>query len=87
MSVQLQIEQTLLAIVAQRGPQSSACPSDVARAVSPTDWRGLMPLVRAAASRLALQGRVQITQRGQVVPPAGPWRGPIRIRLAPSTEI
>ncbi len=76
-----QLEQTLFALLFQRSTTTSICPSEVARAAVPDGWRALMPQVRAVASRLALQGRVHITQRGQVVAPEGPWRGPIRIRL------
>ena len=65
----------------RRGLQASACPSDVARALEPDNWRPLMNRVRDVASQLAQQGRVDITQRGEVVPPIGPWKGPIRIRL------
>jgi hypothetical protein len=75
------IESILLEVVQQRGPNSSACPSDVARALSPDHWRALMPRVREAASRLAQQGKIEISQRGQAVSPVGPWTGPIRLRL------
>ena len=76
-----QIEAMLLSVVLGRGPASTACPSDVARAMAPGAWRDLMPDVRRVASRLALQGKIEITQGGQVVSAAGPWRGPIRLRL------
>lgn len=76
-----QIEAALLAMVRQRGPHSSACPSEVARSLSPTGWRTLMPRVRNAAGSLAQAGLLEISQRGQSVAPQGPWRGPIRIRL------
>lgn len=75
------VEAAVLHVVQQRGVDSSACPSDVARALSSDGWRELMPQVRSAASRLAQRGQVEITQRGKVVPPEGPWQGPIRIRL------
>ncbi len=74
------IEVAILNIAQQRGQTASACPSDVARALSP-DWRALMPRVREVASRLAQRGDIEIAQRGQAVSPMGPWKGPIRIRL------
>ena len=62
-----------------RAPTSSICPSDAARAVDPDGWRDLMDDARAAAGALAAQGRVQVTQRGEVVDVATA-RGPVRIR-------
>lgn len=69
----------ILALVAARGAGRSACPSEVARALSP-DWRALMPLVRAEAARLGAEGRIRVTQRGRTVDPAGA-RGPVRLAL------
>ncbi len=76
-----QIEAALLTVVRQRGPQSSACPSEVARSLSPNQWRTLMPRLREVAARLAQAGLLDISQRGQSVSPQGPWKGPIRVRL------
>jgi Protein of unknown function (DUF3253) len=75
------IEAAIEAILQLRGPNASACPSDVARALSPDDWRALMPRVREAASRLANRGLLEIAQGGSAVSANGPWRGPIRLRL------
>jgi hypothetical protein len=75
------IEAAIVALVQQRGAASSACPSDVARLLSPDHWRALMPQVREAASRLAQRGKIEIAQRGKAVSPTGPWKGPIRLRL------
>ena len=76
-----QIDSVLLAIIRQRGPLASACPSEVARQLDLQDWRTLMLRVREAAARLAQQGRLEIAQGGKAVSPQLPWRGPIRIRL------
>jgi Protein of unknown function (DUF3253) len=76
-----QIECVLLAIVRERGPLSSACPSEAARALSSAGWRALMPRVRDVAAQLAQRGLLEIAQRGESVPPHGPWKGPIRVRL------
>ncbi|MFC7956051.1 DUF3253 domain-containing protein [Rhodococcoides kroppenstedtii] len=62
-----------------RAWDSSICPSDVARAVAPDDWRPLMEPVRRAARRLVARGEVEITQGGSVVDPSTA-KGPIRIR-------
>jgi hypothetical protein len=72
---------TILEMARERGPSSSICPSDAARAVGGDDWRDLMDDARDAARDLARQGSVEITQKGSVLDPDGTWRGPIRIRI------
>jgi hypothetical protein len=74
----------ILALAQHRGPNSSICPSDAARAVGGHDWRGLTAQSRSIAFALARDGDVEITQRGAVVDPDQPGRGPIRIRIAPA---
>jgi len=80
-----QIAAALLALSAKRGEKSSACPAEVARNLSPSQWRNLMPRVRHIAGELALQGLLDISQKGQSVPastlPHGRWKGPIRVHL------
>ena len=78
------LEASIRALVMHRGPRSSICPSDAARAVGGDGWRELLDEARAAARRLARSGDVQITQRGSVVDPDGDWSGPIRIRTTRS---
>lgn len=75
-----EIEATLLALVNQRGPDKSICPSEVARALRP-DWQSLLTEVRRIACRLAVAGRIDILRKGQVVAPVG-VKGVIRLRLA-----
>lgn len=67
-------------LLSARPPESSICPSDVARVVAPDDWRPLMEPVRVAARRMMADGEVQITQGGEVVDDPHNVRGPIRIR-------
>ena len=76
----LKIESAILSLIAQRGAQSSACPSEVARALAPDEWRELMPHVRSVAWSLRAQGLLDITQRGVPVLKMDEVRGPIRIR-------
>ena len=71
------IRTALLDWVAQRGPDKTLCPSEVARALSAEDWRNLMPAVRAIATDLVNEGRIVVTQKGQIVDPKTA-RGPIR---------
>ncbi|WP_082951133.1 DUF3253 domain-containing protein [Mycobacterium mantenii] len=78
------LESSIRALAEHRGPKSSICPSDAARAVGGDGWRELLDEARAAARRLARSGDVQITQRGSVVDPDGDWSGPIRIRTTRS---
>ncbi len=74
-----QAEVVILRLVAQRGPDKSICPSEAARALNPA-WQGQMTLVRRAAVRLALAGRIHILRKGQPVDPTT-VRGVIRLRL------
>ncbi|BCI51537.1 hypothetical protein NIIDNTM18_08150 [Mycolicibacterium litorale] len=75
-----ELRTTILRMTRERGPASSICPSDAARAVGGDGWRELMDDAREAARRLAREGAVEITQKGEVVDPDAAWRGPIRIR-------
>jgi hypothetical protein len=74
------IEDCLLSLVGDRGPEKTICPSEVARRLSPHDWRSLMPHVRAVGIQLASAGKIIVTQKGQVVNPETA-KGPIRYRL------
>jgi hypothetical protein len=79
-SQDVDLERRVLEMLAARARTSTICPSDVARAVAPDDWRPLMEPVRRAARRLVDRGEVEITQKGSVVDPSTA-KGPIRIRL------
>ena len=72
-------DEAILAMLDERAPESSICPSEVARRVAPDGWRTHMDDAREAARRLARQGAVRITQRGKTLDPDGPFRGPVRI--------
>ncbi|MDI9977857.1 DUF3253 domain-containing protein [Rhodococcus sp. IEGM 1307] len=76
-----ELEERIRALLDARADSASICPSDVARAVAPDDWRPLMEPVREAARRLADAGEVEVTRKGAVVDPRSA-RGPIRIRWA-----
>ncbi len=80
-SVANRLRAAILALAHHRGPDSSICPSDAARAVGGDDWRELTEQSRGIAFTLARGGEVEITQRGAVVDPDQPARGPIRIRV------
>lgn len=74
------IENVILAMTRERGPDGSICPSDAARAIGGDTWRDLMARTRAVARDLARQGRVQVTSHGQALSPDAEWHGPVRIR-------
>ena len=79
------IDQAILTLATQRGPGKTACPSEVARALAPEDWRPLMEPIRQRARALATEGRIYITQAGTPVDPGEPFRGPIRLKIRSDT--
>lgn len=74
------LERAILELLAARSATATICPSEVARAQAPEDWRSLMEPVRQAARRLVARGVLEITQQGAVVDPSEA-RGAIRLRL------
>jgi hypothetical protein len=73
-------ESAILARLAEMPRTSSLCPSEIARAHSPNNWREHMEDIRRAARRLVAKDLLQITQNNQVVDPSTA-KGPIRLRL------
>ncbi|MEJ2886232.1 DUF3253 domain-containing protein [Actinomycetospora aeridis] len=69
----------IVALLDDRAAGKTICPSEAARRVDPDAWRDLMPDARRVAGRLAGDGTIEVTQRGEVVDPATA-RGPIRLR-------
>jgi hypothetical protein len=76
------LELLILELLGNREPEVTICPSEVARAASTDAWRILMPAVRMAASRLAAEGTIVITQGGRPITPETTWRGPVRLGRA-----
>jgi Protein of unknown function (DUF3253) len=75
------LDRTILELLEQRREGATICPSDAAKAAAGDDgWRPLMEPTREAARRLLDQGRIEVTQRGEVVDLADA-RGPVRLRL------
>ena len=80
------VESTILALVTERGPTKTICPTDAARALAAARgeddlaWRRWLSPVRNAAKALARQGRLVIYRKGK---PADPddFRGVIRLGL------
>ena len=73
------ITDAMLRIAAERGPEKSLCPTDVARAVSTENWRPLLGAVRKVAADLASQGKIEILRKGKPINPDD-MRGVIRLR-------
>lgn len=67
----------LLSLLAARDGKT-ICPSEVARAIAPHDFRALMPAVRAVAAELSARGAIVVTQRGRTVDVTRA-RGPVRL--------
>jgi hypothetical protein len=66
------IEESMLALVAERGQAKTICPSEVARALAgahPDAWGRMMQPVRKVAVQLAKQGKVVIMRKGKPVDP------------------
>jgi hypothetical protein len=75
--------EAIIRLLEERDPGKTICPSDAARALGGDDgFRELMPTVRDAARDLVAAGRVDVTQRGEVVD-LDTARGAIRLRLRP----
>jgi hypothetical protein len=74
------ITQTILTMAAERGADKSVCPSEIARALFPADWRKHMDEVRDSAIALQQAGKVTITQKGAPVN-VQQIKGPIRIKI------
>ena len=76
-----EIERTILGLLDRRAAGRTICPSEAARALAPQDWRPLMQPVRDVAYAMADDGRLEVTQGGEVVD-GRTARGAIRLRLA-----
>lgn len=73
------IRAEILRQTAERGPEKSICPSEVARALAPEEWRRHMTAVRGVAAVLSAEGAVDILRKGKPVPPEA-MHGVIRLR-------
>ena len=67
----------ILELLDRRGPGKTICPSDAARALAGNDFRRLIDTARAAAVELVGEGKIEVTQGGDVVDIAQA-RGPVR---------
>lgn len=72
----------ILSLATACGPERTISPMDVAQALlpPPAEWQRALPVVRRAAVRLALDGRLMIYRKGKQVDPAD-FRGVYRLGL------
>ena len=77
--VDLELEDTLLALVASHPESGSVDPAEASKAVGGADWEELVEPARNAARRLVAAGRAEIIQGGRVIDPDHA-KGPIRVR-------
>tara|TARA_B100000678_G_scaffold157477_1_gene131480 strand:- start:327 stop:584 length:258 start_codon:yes stop_codon:yes gene_type:complete len=73
--------ETVLALLDRRGPGKTICPSEAARALAGEsgEWRAHMDAVHMAVDRLADEGRVALSWKGEALYKRD---GPYRIALA-----
>ncbi len=80
MTAAMDAQTAIRTLLSARAPDATICPSEAARALATaagggTDWRRMMPIVHAAVDRLASEGKVRLSWKGQALPlRAGPYR-------------
>lgn len=72
-------KEAILALLNQRGPLKTICPSEVLPPELKQD-KVMMEHVRRSARLLASESKIEITQSGKVVDPLS-FKGPIRLKL------
>ncbi|MCW2923952.1 MAG: hypothetical protein JWM98_1356 [Thermoleophilia bacterium] len=73
---------TIHALLRHRAPESTICPSDVARVVGGEGWRDQMDLARATAFALQDADEVEVRHAGERVDRLADAHGPLRIARA-----
>ncbi|MEN2747152.1 DUF3253 domain-containing protein [Sphingomonas sp. T9W2] len=64
-----------LDLLMRRAAGATICPSEVARALSPEDWRSAMPSVHSAIDGLVRDGAVRLSWKGErLTTRSGPYR-------------
>lgn len=71
-----EVRQAVLALLAERAPGATICPSEVARALAAgADWRSQMPSVHAAIDPMLAEGLVRLSWKGESMAVRdGPYR-------------
>ena len=76
----LKISETILSLAAKRGKDKTICPSEVARELSPNNWRRYMKEIRKTAFELRDADKILIMQKGHAIA-GNEVVGPIRIQI------
>lgn len=74
-----EVRSATLALLDRRTPDSTVCPSEVARALAAQrggkDWRGEMPAVHAEVDKMLAEGLVRLSWKKEAMPVRdGPYR-------------
>ena len=81
------VEDLVLRLATERGAGKTISPAEAAKAAAEqrgeADWQGRLGGVKAAATRLALRGRLAIYRKGKPVDPES-FKGVYRIGLPPA---
>ena len=68
----------VLTLLAERAPETTICPSEVARKIAyddAADWRSAMPLVHEAVDQLFDRKIIRLSCKGRLLPArSGPYR-------------
>lgn len=75
----LDFREQIMALLNERGPLKTICPSEVLPLEKKKN-KVIMEYVRKSAFLLADEGKIVITQSGEVVDPRS-FKGPIRLKL------
>lgn len=65
-------------LLRRRAPESTICPSEVARIVASPSWRANMEVIRSELDSLVRAGELERRQRGRPIPVEPPPTGPVR---------
>lgn len=83
------IAETILRLLAARGPGKTVCPSEVARDIGgsqPEVWSPMMQPVRRIAVQMTKAGQIAILRKGKPVEDVDDFRGIYRLAL-PSADV
>ncbi|MEX1217403.1 MAG: DUF2256 and DUF3253 domain-containing protein [Acidimicrobiales bacterium] len=78
--IDLELESAILFLLANQPRGTRICASEAAHFVGGSQWESLIEPGRAAARRLSVEGKVEITQSGRRTDPSTA-KGPIQIGL------
>lgn len=75
-------KQGIKALLEDRGPEKTICPSEVPRKLLDDDWRDEMETVHEAVEELHAEQAIAVLQNGEEVDPTMA-SGPVRLAIPP----